>query len=93
MNTLTIAVAVQVLVDLALIFALIWCVRQLKGYRHMVRVMTAESKTVPTSRELIMQWVAEYENPETSHNRKQAYKKRLIEVGYMNEDGTVVGEV
>jgi len=76
----------QALFDVAVVFALLWCRKELKGYRRMVQVMTADSPALPTNHELIHEWAEKFKTLPEGSPKWWAYKKRLIEVGYLQKD-------
>ena len=81
METNEILLSLLTLFDLALLGGFLWCRKELKGYRRMVRVMTADSRAVPTDPELIEEWVRERDSYGHNSPKWVAYNNRLREFG------------
>lgn len=79
------AITAQAIFNVSVVFALLWCRRELKNYRRMVRVMTADSHAVPTSPELIEEWAEKYRSLPEGSPKWLAYRNRLIEVGHLKQ--------
>lgn len=72
----------QVIVDVALIAAAVYCVRTLRNYRRMVQLMTAESQKVETDPALIKEWAATRSSLPEGSPKWIAYTNRLGAEGY-----------
>ncbi len=77
---------IQLGIDILLFAYVLWCAHQLKNYRRMVQVMTADSKAVPTDLALIEEWYRQYKSLEPETPKWIAYKNRLIAMGRIKPD-------
>ena len=73
---------VQVIVDVVLLAAAVYCVRTLRKYRRMVQLMTAESEKVETDPALIKEWAATRSQLPEGSPKWKAYTNRLEAEGY-----------
>ncbi len=81
METNEILLSLLTLFDLALLVGFLWCRKELRGYRRMVQIMTANSKAVPTDPELIEEWVKSRDSYGQNSAKWCAYNNRLKEFG------------
>lgn len=75
-------ILIQAALDVALIALVVRCIRQVKAYRRVVNIMTADSPAVATSAEVIAEWAEKYKLYAPGTPKHEAYRRRLIEVGY-----------
>ena len=77
----------QAVVDVVLIAAFAYCIPKFIRYSRMARVMTAESKTVRTSKAMISLWARRRNKLKKGSPKWNAYTDRLKAVGYLSPDG------
>ncbi len=72
----------QILLDIVFAVVIFYGAAELRGYRRMVQLMTADSRAVPTCPKLIAEWAAKRDTYKKASPHWLAYTKRLKEVGY-----------
>ncbi len=76
----------QIVFNVTMLVAVVWCVWKLRGYRRMVQLMTADSSKVPTDAELVKEWAQQYAVLPKGSPKWKAYRNRLIELGVVKEE-------
>ena len=75
-------IVIDVLLFLAIVGSLWYCVPKLKNYRRMVQIMSAKSKAVPTDPELIQEWKQKREALPNGSPKWEAYTRALKAEGH-----------